>query len=226
MEGAAAGRFLLPHERGGVLSDVVECWGRSGRAGWRRRGTFPACLSRACRPAPLRPFVLVRACPSGPHGGARAPEVTLQGERGCGSGGCAGAIRAGPRVRCGGRGAQTLPLPVRRCLRLLSVRSAAPLPPARLSAPLPGAGAAGPSACGLSVRPRVRPSVPPCPPPAARRAPRDTEAERGQGVARHDPPEPGVRGRGERGPGARRAGPLGRPSCVIPPGSAPRPLCV
>lgn len=45
----------------------------------------------------------------------------------------------------------------------------------------------------LSVLPHVRPNAPECPPPAALRAPRDTEAEREQGGARHDPPELGVR---------------------------------
>lgn len=111
---------------------------------------------------------------------SRAPEM-MPGGFGRGSGGC--------RAKCRGRGTRGH-FRFRSAATFGCFPSARRLPsPARLSAPLPGAGAAGPSPCG-----------PPCVCacalllPAARRAPRDTEAERGQGADRHDPREPGVSG--------------------------------
>lgn len=87
--------------------------------------------------------------------------------------------------------AGSFPLPVRRHLRLLPVHSEAPLPRPALRAP-PGRRGGG----AVAVRPSVRLCVRTCAllHPAARRAPGDTEAERGQGSDRHDPREPGVSG--------------------------------
>lgn len=87
--------------------------------------------------------------------------------------------------------AGSFPLPVRHHLRLLPVRLAAPLPRRALRAP-PGRRGGG----AVAVRSSVRLCVRTCALllPAARRVPRDTEAERGQGADRHDPREPGVSG--------------------------------
>lgn len=80
-----------------------------------------------------------------------------------------------------------------QCLSLLVplAHSEAPLPRPALRAP-PGRRGGG----AVAVRPSVRLCVRTCAllHPAARRAPGDTEAERGQGSDRHDPREPGVSG--------------------------------
>lgn len=123
-----------------------------------------------------------------PGHGARAPEMTTRE-----GGARKWRLRRLAAGRTAGWVGGSLPLPVRRLLRLLPVRSAAPLPRPALRAP-PGRRGGGAVDVRPSVRPRVRPSAAPRPPPEARHAPRDTEAERGQGAARHEPPERGVSG--------------------------------
>lgn len=149
-----------------------------GTGGDRPRGTGAGVV------AVTRGLGIPRRASVGPCGGGRRAHAGSDAVK---VGRAAEAADAQARFR---RGEWLLPLPVRRLFRLLPVRSAVPLPRPALC-PRPGRRGGGAVVVRPSVRPRVRRSAPP---PPARRAPRDTEAERGQGAARHDPPEPGVRG--------------------------------